>query len=128
MQPPHAQKHLQLLINAGRCDTLTIGEPGAHGAAITGMHGIGVRTPHAAAVAEATVGFDIDWHMPKGRILLMGAKSMMFAANMFPTRGRVGSKTMRVPGAIPKLHFSIAPIVTNVPIIKMIIGGFYKDY
>ena len=34
--------------------------PGLHGAEITGTQGIGVRTPMAAAVAEATVGLAID--------------------------------------------------------------------
>jgi hypothetical protein len=34
--------------------------PGLHGAAITGIQGIGVSTPIAAAVAEATVGLAID--------------------------------------------------------------------
>lgn len=33
---------------------------GAHGAVMTGMQGMGVRTPYAAAVAEATVGFAMD--------------------------------------------------------------------
>jgi len=59
MFPPQLHIHLQLLSSAGELDTISL-PPGAHGAAITGMHGIGVRTPIAAAVAEATVGLDID--------------------------------------------------------------------
>lgn len=47
---------------------VTVGEPGIQGAVVTGMQGIGVKTPNAAAVAEATVGFAGDEHMPKGRI------------------------------------------------------------
>ena len=37
-----------------------VGDPGAQGAGMTGTHGIGVRTPSAAAVAAATVGFAGD--------------------------------------------------------------------
>ena len=51
----------------------TVGEPGVQGAGITGIQGIGVITPIAAAVAEATVGFASEEHMPKGGILAMGA-------------------------------------------------------
>ena len=57
--------------------------PGAQGATITGMQGMGVRTPIAAEVAEATMGLLSDWHMPKGRILTSGAKSMMVAYALF---------------------------------------------
>lgn len=44
----------------------TVGAPGAHGAAVTGMHGIGVSTPIAAAVTNATVGLARLVHMPNG--------------------------------------------------------------
>jgi len=63
---------LQLLFNAGFPPTRTVGEPGAHGPGIMGMHGMGVRTPKAAAVADATVGLARDWHMPKGMMLTIG--------------------------------------------------------
>jgi hypothetical protein len=36
------------------------------------MHGIGVRTPMAAEVAAATVGFASDIHTPKGMMLVIG--------------------------------------------------------
>jgi hypothetical protein len=36
------------------------------------MQGIGVKTPSAAAVAAATVGFANDVHMPKGIMLTIG--------------------------------------------------------
>jgi hypothetical protein len=36
------------------------------------MHGIGVSTPMAAAVAAATAGFAGDMHMPNGMMLTMG--------------------------------------------------------
>lgn len=56
--PPQEHINLDVLFNAGIGPTITVAHPGAHGAAVTGMHGIGVNTPRAAAVAEATVGLD----------------------------------------------------------------------
>ena len=50
----------------------TVGDPGAQGVVVAGMHGIGVRTPRAAVVAAATVGFDGAEHMPKGEIFFPG--------------------------------------------------------
>lgn len=38
----------------------TVGEPGTHGDAGTGIQGIGVSAPNAAAVALATVGLAND--------------------------------------------------------------------
>lgn len=43
---------------------MTVGEPGAHGAGQEGTHGIGVNTPNAAEVADATVGFARLLHIP----------------------------------------------------------------
>jgi hypothetical protein len=36
------------------------------------MHGMGVSTPKAAAVAAATEGFAGDMHMPKGMMFTKG--------------------------------------------------------
>ncbi len=59
----------------------SVGEPGAHGAAHAGMHGIGVSAPNAAAVAEATVGFARLLHIPN----VMGSLgiSIMVARGIF---------------------------------------------
>ena len=83
---------------------------------MTGMQGMGVSTPIAATVAEATVGLAIDWHMPKGMIFTIGLLSIMLAMGLFCTKGRIGSITMKDDGAIPKVHCSIAPAHTNCPI------------
>jgi hypothetical protein len=64
--------HCDVLDNAGWPPIMTVGEPGAHGADVTGTHGIGVSTPMAAAVADATVGFDGLEHIPKVGILTIG--------------------------------------------------------
>ena len=73
MIPPQAQKHLDVLFKAGKLLIRTVGEPGAQGAGITGRQGMGVRTPNAAAVADATVGFAREEQTPKGGILAIGA-------------------------------------------------------
>lgn len=90
--------------------------PGAQGAAITGIQGIGVKTPAAAAVAEATVGLAMLWHMPNGMIFAIGLLSIMLPAGLFCTFGRIGSITIKLEGAIPKEHWSKAPAVTNFAI------------
>lgn len=70
--PPQLHINLQLLFKAGMLAIRTVGEPGSQGAAVTGIQGIGVNTPSAAAVAAATMGLEGDWHIPKGRIFNMG--------------------------------------------------------
>lgn len=84
---------------------------------MTGTHGIGVSTPQAAAVAEATVGFAMDWHMPKGRMFAIGTISMILPMGLFWHSGRIGTVTMKLDGAIPNEHRSIAPIVTKLAIV-----------
>jgi hypothetical protein len=49
-----------VLFSAGIPPISTVGEPGAQGVVVAGMHGIGVSTPSAAAVAAATVGLAGD--------------------------------------------------------------------
>lgn len=95
--------------------TSTVGDPGAQGAAVTGTQGIGVNAPKAAAVAAATVGFAIDWHMPNGKMLTIGLLSIMFAIGIDVMTRFTGS-TMSELGATPKLHCSIAPPHTIFPI------------
>lgn len=87
---------------------------------MTGTQGIGVSVPIAAAVAEATVGLARDWHIPNGMMLTMGLMSEMLAMGLFCTKGRVGSGTMNVDGAIPKVHWSRAPAHTNCPIMLLL--------
>jgi hypothetical protein len=100
--------HLALLISAG-CPMIFTCPAGAQGAAMTGMQGIGVSTPIAAAVADATVGLAIDWHIPNGMIFAIGMLSMIVAMSMLPHFGRKGMITISDEGAIPKLHWSMAP-------------------
>ena len=80
--PPQLHMHLPLLSNAGMLEIFSC-PPGVHGAVMTGAQGIGVSTPHAAAVADATVGLLIDWHIPKDIMFSIGLLSMMLAIGLF---------------------------------------------
>jgi len=116
MIPPQLQISFEELLSAGLLAIRTVGDPGAQGALVTGMQGIGVSTPSAAAVAEATVGFARDWHMPKGIIFFNGILSIMVASGMAVT-ALFSGVTINAEGAIPKEHWHIAPPHTAKPII-----------
>ena len=62
--PAHRQVQVSLFSSAGRRPIVTMSEPGIQGAWMLGTHGIGVSTPLAADVADATVGLLSDWHVP----------------------------------------------------------------
>ena len=62
----------QELSKAGILPIIVLLAPGVHGATVAGIHGIGVSTPKAAAVAEATTGLANELHMPNGKIFIMG--------------------------------------------------------
>ena len=111
MAPPQVHINLELLFSAGMLPISTVGEPGAHGAGVTGMQGMGVNTPMAAVVAEATAGLARLLHMPKGGMLTSGIWSMMLASGVPVTVRLVGSTT-KEPGATPKLHCRVAPMQT----------------
>jgi hypothetical protein len=121
--PPHMHIHLPLSNKAGWFITITL-LGGAHGAKMAGTQGIGVSTPIAAEVAAATCGLAIDWHMPKGKMFVIGTISIIVAINMFCAFGRKGTVTINEDGAIPKLHCSNAPIQTNFPIPLTILFWF----
>ena len=70
--PAQLHAHCDVLFRAGKLASIFVADPGAQGDAVAGMHGIGVSTPRAAAVAAATSGLAGDWHMPKGRIFIIG--------------------------------------------------------
>lgn len=90
--PPQAHLHLEFFVSAFLFAIFTLLEPGFHGPAISGMHGIGVSTPIAAEVAADTVGLDIDLHIPKGGILTIGILSITVAA------GRLSANTLLIGG------------------------------
>lgn len=110
--PPQLHIHLLTPVSAGLHLINTFGWPGTHGAAITGTHGIGVRTPAAAAVADATVGLDKELHVPKGGIFIIGLLSMITAAVLFSIKMLIAEIAISVEGAAPKLHLHCAVVVT----------------
>jgi hypothetical protein len=91
---------------------ITVGEPGAQGATVTGTQGIGVSTPKAAAVAAATVGFAIEVHIANGGIFTMGLLSIIFAAGILLVITLLSGKTINEDGAAPNEQAIIAPIHT----------------
>jgi hypothetical protein len=112
MTPPQLHMHFEELLRAGILDTSTVGEPGAQGAAVTGIHGIGVSAPSAAAVAAATVGLAMELHIPKGKMFTIGLLSMILAIGMAVIT-RFNGNTMSVPGARPNEHCKVAPPHTS---------------
>ena len=70
--PAHMHIKVEVLSSVGMFPSITVGAPGTHGATVAGMHGMGVSTPIAAAVAAATIGFAGDMHIPNGMMLVMG--------------------------------------------------------
>src|ERR1044072_4326512 len=102
--------HLDVLVNAGIFPIVTVGDPGVQGAGVFGMHGIGVKTPIAADVAEATAGLARDMHIPKGGMFIIGLLSMMVAAGA-PAIVLLVGRIVRLPGAMPNEHIIMAPEV-----------------
>ena len=112
--------HLHVLFSAGFPPTNTVGDPGAQGAAIIGVQGIGVNTPAAAAVAADTLGFAMDVHIPKGIIFVVGMLSIIDAAGILLHITLAVGRTLSTDGAIPKLHISCAPEVTMIATINLL--------
>ncbi len=108
--PPHMQLHVDVLFSIGIPPSVTVGEPGTHGATVFGMHGMGVSTPNAAAVAEATTGLLGVMHIPNGMMFTIGLLSMMFAAICLPHCTRFTGSTDSTEGATPNEHINCAVI------------------
>lgn len=115
--PAHMHIRVEVLSSVGISASNTVGAPGTHGATVMGMHGIGVNTPMAAAVAAATIGLAGDMHIANGMMLTIGIKSMMLAAGISPVQRTmfVGRTTSEL-GAIPMVHIIIAPMQTCIGI------------
>jgi len=116
MTPAHMHISIDVLSSVGISANSTVGAPGTHGATVAGMHGIGVSTPNAAAVAAATIGLAGEMHMPNGMILSNGMWSMMLASGTSSVITRFMGKTTSELGAIPMVHIIIAPMHTCIGI------------
>jgi len=113
--PRYEQLHLDELFSAGALRKVTVGEPGAH-ATVTGTHGVGVKTPLAADVADAVVGLANDEHIPNVGILVVGMASLILAAVIL-LAVTPGMETARTAGAAPKLQVIAAVAATSCAII-----------
>ena len=99
--PVHMQLHLESSVSAF-CPAISAPDaPGDQGATTTGIHGMGVSTPMAAAVAAATCGFACVLHIPNGGMFTMGRLSITVAAGTSPPLARFTGKTVSTPGARP---------------------------
>lgn len=92
---------------------MTLVAPGVHGDVVMGTQGMGVSTPMAAAVAEATCGLLGLEHIPKVGMLAIGANAWMLAAGVSHVTGVPVGKTLRTAGAMPNVHPIVAPVLTN---------------
>lgn len=115
-------------MRAGFFAMVTLGSPAAQGAGITGVQGIGVNTPAAAAVAAATAGFARLVHMAKGRIFKKGILSIMVAAGILEALTQLVGRTIRLDGAIPKEHIQGAPFTTCCPPIVITPSHFDHNF
>jgi len=106
--PPNAQTHFDDEFTMGWFPTKTVGLPGIH-AAVVGTHGPGVRTPSAAAVSDAVLGFARLMHKPKGRMFMNGLASMMLATGLFSTIVRFNGGTIIEDGAAPCVQLRVSP-------------------
>jgi len=113
ISPAQAHISLQLVSSAGKPAIVTVGVPGVHGAVSTGIHGAGVNTPIAAAVSAITAGLLVLMHMANGGTFTIGLLSMIVAAGIPPAVTRFSGRTIRAAGVVPKLHFSMAPVVIS---------------
>jgi hypothetical protein len=119
MMPPHMQVQVEVLVSAGRPPTSTVGEPGAHGVVTAGIHGCGVNTPSAAAVAAMTCGFAGLIHIAKGIMLTCGTESMTVATGCAAAVTPVVGATTSAEGAAPKAHCNIAPLTASIPAMRV---------
>lgn len=78
---------------------------------------MGVSTPIAAAVAEATIGFAIELHIANGGMLAIGMLSIILAAGLLLVKTLFFGKTINVDGAMPKVQLIMAPIQTSTGIL-----------
>jgi hypothetical protein len=116
------QLQVHVLVRAGIPLMVTDTAPGAHGATVAGTHGIGVSTPSAAEVADATTGLLTVVHMPKVGMFVSGTMSMMVAAGRLLAVTPIGV-ALKGAGLTPKEQVIIAPVTTSSPKVPPLATG-----
>lgn len=99
-----------------------------------GVHGCGVSTPNAAAVAEATAGLLIEVHIPIGVIFVLGSQSLIVAAGFPSIRTLCWFVVFNIPVPMPIVQTVVAPVTTISPIpviplpfLLLSIAGHYEN-
>lgn len=114
IEPPKVQAQTPAAVASATPECLTQVDGGAHGAATAGVHGAGVWTPCAAAVAATTAGFVTLLHMPNGAMFVPMANCVIVAAGSPFTAGAPGKAlAMKGTGAVPMLHWSGVVLTRN---------------
>ncbi len=105
--------HLHSFVRQGFPPAITLLLEGSQVPVVAGTQGWGVRTPSAAAVADATAGFARLRHIPKLWMLTVPFPSVSVPTG-FPFISTVFALVaLKVDGVVPKEHFKVAPVVTN---------------
>jgi hypothetical protein len=120
MTPAHMHMSVDVSSRVGISASKTVGAPGTQGATVAGMQGMGVRTPIAAAVAAATIGFAGDIHIPNGMMFSSGMLSMMLASGISSVSTMFVGNTTSELGAMPIVHIKVAPMQTCIGIQELL--------
>lgn len=119
--PPHIQLHLSPLAITGPDGKRTLGFEEIHGDTMEGIQGAGVnvKTPKAAAVAEAvalaTAGLDIVEHIPNVITFIIGIKSDIEATGSPEIKTLFLGMIFKEDGAQPHEQEQIAPHTAKHP-------------
>ena len=102
-------------MSTGTPPRTTFADPGAQTPTGTGMHGMGVCTPSAAAVAAMTAGFVGELHIPNVGMFAIGIASAIVASCCPPavTGGPLGMVVSVIGGPRPMVQESIAALTTT---------------
>lgn len=125
--PNHVHIQTELLLSAGMFLIITVGDPGAQGAVVTGTQGACVTVPSDEAMMAITAGFVGALHITKDGILTIGLLSIMFAAGIPLAFTAFVGKTLSGIGAEPKVHCIKAPVVTSSTPIRLDLSLSYAS-
>jgi len=106
ISPPQLHMQVEVLFKAGILAIKTVGEPRGPWRHKPRDTWHGVKTPMAAVVAAATVGFDGLIHIPKGMMFTMGhiihnvCRAGLFSVSTRLTAAQPGWKALRKKTAL----------------------------
>ena len=110
--PPQIHMHFDDFVMTGAPPTITRDDE-IHGAGVTGTQGMGVSTPSAAAVADATTGLAMERHKPNGAILTIGLLSIMLPTGGPWPNTRFTGRTFSGAGVSPMLQRNKLPVTSG---------------